>query len=129
MGAEGAAGSGGETRIVASIFCQGVLENAPLAMTYEAIQFSSGFVFSSAAIRGVLLQVSGATIFDPTQNGWATAPVYMTYDAVGADNAGWWKVSLDRQTLIVTAECNDPDLTGGTRSWFMTPDKCVSNTY
>jgi hypothetical protein len=95
------------------------------------VQFSGGAVFASADVRDVALQSSNARIFAPAQVGWATAPVIVTFDVQSPANGGWWQLSLNRMTLVVTIEYNDVDLpdVGDKRSWIMTPDKCVSNTY
>jgi len=39
---------------------------------------------------------------------------------------------LDRTTLVTTLEYHDTEQTtepGGVRTWLMTPDKCVLNSY
>lgn len=69
------------------------------------------------------LQVSAASIFAPTQVGWATAPVLLRFDDTGAANSGFWEISLNRETLVVTIDYNDLDLAGGRRTWTTTPDK------
>jgi hypothetical protein len=61
--------------------------------------------------------------------GWATAPVYITMDVAGTANAGWWKLFLDRGSLVVTIEYHDVDLTGGGLAWTMQPQDCILNAY
>lgn len=128
-GPPGDAGSPAEARIVADIHCGAILENTQLAFSYDASQFASGYVFASAAIWGSGWQSSGAKFYSPEQNGWATAPVNVTFDVYGQSTAGWWRFSLNRETLVVTAEYNDAELPNGKDTWTMTPDKCVVNRY
>lgn len=116
-------------KITGSIGCGGNLEGTSLWFSYTAVQFAAGAVFSSGAIKANDLQVSASAIFAPEQNGWDTAPVQMTLDSAGPVNAGWWRISLNRTTLVVTIDYNDLDVTGGKKTWTMTPDKCVVNKY
>jgi hypothetical protein len=58
-----------------------------------------------------------------------TAPVLLGLDVQGAANYGFWRLELNRTTLVVTITYTDADLVGGTLSWTMTPDKCVLNNY
>lgn len=55
--------------------------------------------------------------------------MFITFDLLGAINGGWWQLSLNRTTLVVTIENNDIDAPGGKNTWLMTPDKCVLNRY
>lgn len=127
MGAPGAPGDDG--KISASIRCFGGLEGTDLAINYDAVQFSSGYVFASAMVTGPAFQSSGAVFYAPTQAGWATAPVTIVFDVFGTANAGWWDISLNRQTLVVTAKYTDSEVSGGMNSWATTPDKCVLNQF
>jgi hypothetical protein len=65
------------------------------------------------------------------RSGGAPAPIQVTFDAQSPAKGGWWQLSLNRTTLVVTIEYTDVDLpdVGDKRSWIMTPDKCVANMY
>lgn len=117
------------TKITATIGCFGSLEGSIYNISYWARQFSDGFVFSSGSVAGPEVQSSAANFFAPQQNGYDTAAVQMTLDVIGADNYGYWTISLNRATLVTTIVNTDIDVAGGSRSWTMTPDKCVVNTY
>jgi hypothetical protein len=127
-GSSSPAGADG-SKITGSIYCRGSLENTTLYFSYNAVQFGSGAVFASAAIKANDIQASGANFYAMAQNGWDAAPVSITFDATMNANAGWWDVRLNRTTLVVTIDYNDTDVMGGKRSWTMTPDKCVVNKY
>jgi hypothetical protein len=119
------------SRVTASIHCGGSLENTNLWFTYDVALFSGGWLFASGNISAPDIQSSGANIYAPTQNGAATAPVILVFDATGTANAGWWRISLNRTTLVTTIEYNDVDLpeVDDKRAWTMTPDKCVVNSF
>jgi hypothetical protein len=127
VGPAGPAGPTGtsEDKISATIFCTGSLQNTALYFDYYAAQMSNGDVFVNGAIRGVAYQVAGSTYFSSKQNGYNNARILIAYDVLGAANAGFFELFLDRKTLIVTVKYNDSD---GDLSWIMTPDKCISTT-
>ena len=117
------------SRITGSIYCGGSLQGTNIWFAYWAAQYANGNVFTSANISGPSNQASGALTYAPTQNGYTTAPVTMTYDSAGTANGGWWQLSLNRVSLVVTIDYHDTDVDGGLMTWTMTPDKCVVNTY
>jgi hypothetical protein len=100
-----------------------------MSFAYSAAQYANGNVFASADIAGPSTQASNAVVYAPTQNGYTAAPVILTFDAAGTANAGWWQLSLNRVSRVVTIDYNDSDVDGGRMTWTMTPDKCVVNTY
>jgi len=116
-------------RIVASIFCQGDIPNSNLDVAYSAALTSSGDIYVSGSVHSPGQQMSTTSIYSAKQNGATTASVIISFDVAGAVNGGWWKLSLDRQTLVHTAEYNDTDVSGGKSTFTLTPDKCLKNTY
>lgn len=131
QGCDGAAWStldlGG--RIVASIFCQGSIPNSSLRVHYSAAVTSSGDVYASGAISTPGEQFSETKLYSAQQNGALTASIIINYDAITPLNGGFWVLSLNRDTLVHTAEYNDVDATGGKSTFVMTPDKCIKNVY
>jgi len=125
-GATGPAGPAGTSKIDSSIFCTGQLQNTSLWFVYEAVQMTSGDVFIDGNIRGNAYQISGVSYYSSQQVGYATASVRILYDVVGSQNAGFFSLSLNRSSLIVSIDYTDND---GNLNWTMTPDKCVSNRY
>ena len=105
------------------------LENTPIWFQYDAYQFANGVIFASASMRDRFSQSSGVQFFHPSQVGWATAPVFITFDVAGTANGGFFKLFLDRDTLVVTIEYTDLDLTGGGATWTMQPTSCIVNRY
>jgi hypothetical protein len=121
--------NGIDNRIVSSIGCSGSLEGTALNFTYNAQLMASGDIHASASISDSILEVSGTVFFSSKQVGAATAPVMFTNDFASPANGGYWKLSLDRSSLVTTIEYNDINVAGGKRSWTMVPSKCVVNTY
>jgi len=127
VGPAGTDGEDGEDGgiVAGSIGCVGPLADTSLSVNYQAVQLSGGAVFATASVIAPNIQASGAQIFSANQNGYLDAPVIVTFDVQGAANNGWWRISLNRTTLVVTAVYNDSDLGGnGTRVWTSSPSIC-----
>lgn len=137
MGATGNTGTMGVTGpaavasslVAATLYCNAELSTTGVWFMYDAVVFKSGDVFASGSIRNSLLEVSNSTFYSTSQVGAATAAVQMEFDLLGAANAGFWTINVDRNTAIATITNYDSDATGGQNSWIMTPDKCVLNHY
>lgn len=86
-------------------------------------------LFASGEVKNFTLSSSGAKFYAPQQTGATTGSVIITLDAFGAATAGWWQLSLNRTTLVHTAQYNDLEMPGGGKTYTMTPDKCVVNNF
>ena len=100
-----------------------------MRVTYQAAVFKSGDVFASAGIYGAAFQIGNSVFYSGRQKNSLTGPVLFTYDPDAKANGGYWMVSLDRKTLILTAAIADEDAPGGSSSWSLTPDKCTVSNY
>lgn len=120
-GAQGPAGSDGtDNRIVATINCDGQISGLAgaagtalngLWVEYNAALTASGDVYAAANVSAPSFQVGDSIYYAASQNGSATGSVIFTAD-FATSNYGWWNVSLNRSTLVVTAVYNDTDLGG-----------------
>ena len=129
-GATGPAGSSASATVMTgSIHCAGDIQDTYLSFSYDAAQFSSDFVLVSASVMSYASQASGARFYTSAQTEWATAPVTITFDQASPNNGGWWNLTLDRTTAIVSLQYRDADVAGGVKNWIMTPDKCIVSTY
>ncbi len=117
-----------QARIIGTLACGGVLE-APISFFYAASLLSSGDVFASAEIFTPAVGTSSSAYFSAQQNGSDTGRVSLVFDLVGDSNLGRWSVSVERKSLVTTVLYEDPDTAGGSRTWSMTPDKCVINDF
>jgi hypothetical protein len=120
--------NGTSNKIVKSIFCTGDLSSSLTAM-YEVEIFASGDLFATAGVYGVAFQIGASTMYSAGQVGAGTAAVLFTYDYAGTLNGGYWKMSLDRTTLVSTVEYNDVDVTSGKLIWTKPASECVVNNY
>lgn len=126
-GAIGPAGKDGVgNKIGSSISCTGALQGTALAFIYNADQLDSGDVFINGSIYGNSYSINNSILYSSSQKGYLIAPVLIGYDADATPNGGFFQLSLDRSTLIVSINYKDPD---GDQAWTMTPDKCVLNKY
>lgn len=130
-GATGAAGSDAEaTRIIESFFCGGTLESFPdLRFSYNAVLMSSGDLFVAGEVYDLFRTSSNVAFYSPSQVGYATASVTITFDFDGSTDGGWWQIYLDRGTLVTVIEYH---LTNGgpvAATWTMQPGACVHNFY
>lgn len=129
-GPQGTSSDAGDgNKIIASIGCSGTLEGTGLAFRYSAAQFGDGNVFATGSIAGTASSSSYAVIYAPQQSGYVDAPVLLVFDAYGAATSGFWKLELDRQTLVTVITYIDAELDSGPRVWTMDPAKCVLNLY
>jgi hypothetical protein len=127
-GPEGDAGAGGA--VLDSIFCNGGLSGATgYLFNYHAVQFDNGVVLASGGIADEAVETDSTAIYAPTQNGWQTAAVIVEHDAYAPVDGGWWTLTLDRSTLVVSIVYHDVDVAGGQLIWTLTPDKCIKTTY
>lgn len=129
-GQDGSAGAGADgSKIIRSIGCFGSLEGTTLSCSYTVALTANGTIFASAGVRDPAVGASFANVYSPFQNGATDAAVIVSLDEATPANGGFFRVSLNRETLVTSVIYNDADVAGGTRSWTMTPDKCVSNAY
>jgi hypothetical protein len=129
-GADGAAGADGtDNRITSSIYCTGQLGSTAFYATYNAVLHASGDLFVTANIENGLDQTTAVAFYSREQNGAESGAVSLTKDEAGTSNYGWWRLSLNRTTLVTTVTYHDNEISGGEQSWTMTPDKCIVNDY
>lgn len=122
--------NGVDNKIIKSIGCGGGLEGASdWTFYYSAALMASGDLFVTGQIGNAFIETSATSFYSSQQMGATSGAVILRFDALGADNAGYWKISLDRSTLVTTVDYKDFDASGGSDSWTMTPDKCTVNDY
>jgi hypothetical protein len=65
-------------------------------------------------------------MFSPGQAGSLNGQLEFALDAYSPADGGWWLLTLDRTTMVVTLTYNDSDLGGtGTAAWAWTPSQCT----
>ena len=52
-----------------------------------------------------------------------------TYDLAAPANGGFWRLELDRETLIVSIIYRDVDFNPNPMTWIQTPDQCIVNDF
>lgn len=117
-GPKGDTGASGGGRVIATIYCAGTVSGmaggaAPLNgldVEYNAVLTAGGDVYATANIVDEASQVSGTAFYAAAEPGSATAEVPVTADYVGVYNGGFWRVSLNRNTLVTSVEYDDPSL-------------------
>jgi hypothetical protein len=131
VGPAGSSGGGGSdpSKIVRSIGCAGGLEGTALSFFYSVALTANGTIFASASVREPQIGASNTSVFSPAQNGSTDAAVLISLDEIPPANGGFFRVSLNRETLVTSIVYNDTDAAGGTRTWTMQPSQCVSNAY
>jgi len=131
-GSKGDKGDTGATgtspRIQYTVYCSAILQGTSLKYYYIVRQWSNNDLFATAGIYGASFEVSASTMYSEIQTGWDTAAVLLTYDLLGDYNWGWWEVSANRTTGVVTIKNYDTDATGGSNSWTQDSSDCTMNT-
>ena len=129
-GAPADAGSMDPSKITASIFCTGALDNSPgVSVDYSVAQMANGNVFVTSVVRSSDIGASNSAFYSPQQTGALTAAVLVDFDLLGPANGGFWRVELDRSTLVTSVVYTDGDAAGGKLNWSMPANKCVLNKY
>jgi hypothetical protein len=129
-GAPADAGAVDPSKITASIFCTGALENSNgVSVDYSVAQMANGNVFATTAVRSGDIGASNSAFYSPLQNGALTAAVQVQFDLLGPANAGFWRVELNRSTLITTVVYTDVDAAGGKLTFSMPANQCILNNY
>jgi hypothetical protein len=129
-GSDGTNGTDGtDNRIIATIGCSGQIGSTGVWADYDVRLMASGDIWSDACIRSYSAGMCNSSYYAAGQVGAATAPVLVLYDLSGTANAGWWKIYLDRTTLITTLEYNDADEPGGQSIWYWVASQCVLTSY
>lgn len=127
-GHDGADGS--DNHIVSSIHCGGSLQGTTsLSFSYSVALLASGDLFANGSIYDGNFEVSNTAFYAREQNGATTGGVIFNYDMATPSNGGYWKIELNRTTLVTTLTYTDDDVAGGKRFWYMTPDDCIVNKY
>lgn len=125
----GGAVSSGD-KLVSTLYCDAKLEgSAGVYVAYGVDQFESGNIFVNASVRDNADQASNSTFFAPTQNGYATGAITVEKDEIGAANAGFFSISVDRTTKIISVVYKDSDAVGGQLTYTEAASNCVTNTY
>jgi len=120
--------TGTSPRIQYTVYCSAILQGTSLKYYYIVRQWSNNDLFATAGIYGASFEVSASTMYSEIQTGWDTAAVLLTYDLLGDYNWGWWEVSANRTTGVVTIKNYDTDATGGSNSWTQDSSDCTMNT-
>ena len=120
-GTNGATGaSGTNNRIVTSIGCSGTISgltsNAGTALNglevkYTASVTSSGDIFVKGSVSSSSMEIGGSAFYSVNANGASTGPIIFTADYATA-SWGYWNITLNRTTLILTATYTDSTLVG-----------------
>lgn len=128
-GDKGDAGKDGAgDKIVSRFLCHDQLE-AGAHISYSASVMASGNVFASGEVSGTLYQIGASDFWAPQTPGADLGYISFVEDGVGSGNGAFWKVGLDRNTLILTAQYDDADLTPNIKTYTSTADKCTKTAY
>lgn len=117
------------TKVTLSITCQALLAGTNVTAVYNANVFSSGDLFVSATVHGFGFATGASLMYAATQINADTAPVAFVYDLAETGNKGHWKLSLNRETMIVSVEYTDADVANGKLTWQLTPPDCTVGDY
>lgn len=120
---------GTDNKITASIFCNGTLEGESIGFSYSVAEMASGDIFVSATITGGFIAASNSAFYSPAQNGAQNPAITIQSDFSGTNDGGWWRLVLDRETLVTTITYNDVGEAADGDSWTMDADSCVTNVF
>lgn len=120
QGPPGAPGVDGG-KVKQSIYCEGTISglagNAGTALNglqveYNAVITTSGDVYVTGNVIDDYVQVSGSQFYAKLEAGSSTGEVLITNDMYGAGNGGFFKISLNRNTMVTSIVYTDSNLGG-----------------
>ncbi len=120
-GEDGAPGAPGGGRITSSIYCEGTISGLAgaagtalngLTVEYNAVLTSSGDVYATSNVIDDYMQVSGTAFYAAAEAGAATGAVLVTNDMHNTGDGGYFRVSLNRNTMVTTIVYTDDSLGG-----------------
>jgi hypothetical protein len=117
------------TKVTMSITCQALLAGTNVTAVYNANVLSSGDLFVSATVHGFGFATGASLMYAATQINADTTPVAFVYDLAGPSNKGHWKLSFNRETMIVSVEYTDVDVANGKLTWQLTTSDCTVGDY
>jgi hypothetical protein len=117
---QGPAGPPGSGRIVSSMFCEGTISGLGgaqaalngLQVEYNAVLTSSGDVYATANIIDDFVQVSGTAFYAAAETGASSGAVLVTDDVHSTGNGGYWRISLNRTTMVTSIVYTDSSMGG-----------------
>lgn len=131
-GKDGAAGKdgtvGSDNRITKSIECYGSdLDGLPdVEVSYIATVMASGDVFATGMAKNDVDSSSRTQFYSASQTALvASAPVQVTKDAMGTPTAGFFKLELDRDSLVLTVSYVDAEIDPSVTTWTLQPEQCT----
>lgn len=120
-GPKGDQGTPGAGRIRTTINCSGIISGLAgvvgaalngLEVEYDAALTTSGDVYATARIIDSAVQHTSTNFYAAGQAGAATADVLVVADYDFTSDGGWWKVSLNRSTMVTSITYTDSSLGG-----------------
>lgn len=124
--------SGNGDRIVAMTYCADTIPDAfsgtDILVDYGLVEFASGNVFANGSISDMGRSAGGSQYYAPTEDGYDTAQIVALIDEVPPADGGYWLITIDRATLVVTAAYHDADIDAGLM-WTFPPEHCMRTVY
>ena len=120
--------AGTDNRIKYTHLCSALLENTSFYYRYRVRQFVNEDIYIQGEIYGASYEVADSVMYSKLQNGWETAPLYINYDVAGSANFGYFKITLNRSTMVTTIVYTDSDVSGGSDTWSQPSSDCTTQT-
>lgn len=115
--------------IVSTTYCADTIPELHVLVDYGVVEFANGNVFANGSISDANGEASNAMYYSPAESGYDSAQIVALLDEVPPSDGGYWIVTMDRTTLVVTATYHDADIDAGVMSWAFPAEHCTRNTY
>lgn len=99
--------------IKADLTCAGTIGDTGVHYDYSLTYFTTGDLFVSAVIRGMVSQSSKSVFYTHGQVGAQNGTILVIADVVGEDNSGVWTFSMEQADAGPTFKYQDPDVPEG----------------
>jgi hypothetical protein len=108
--------------------CGLLLERTAFTYQYDALLWSSGDLLVTGSISNLAVTSSQTVLYSPTQEGYLTGGVDITFDPGAEPEGRWFRLTLDRESLTSVVAYHESD--GSLyRKWTTKSGVCTHETY
>lgn len=117
-------------KAASGFICVSNLSGSGMAIRYFSTTMSSGDIFVSGSVIALGMEYSSSAYLSSKQKASEDSNIVVIYDATASTSSnGSVSMSLDKSKSVLTVVYSDTDLAGGSKSWTIDKDHCVSNAY
>ena len=106
------------------VSCLATIQELGVSTLYNIVQFSSTDILASAGVFSATIGTESSRYYNATQLGYSTGNVDIRFDIFGSSNNGTFDFDINKTTLELTIQYQDPDILGGSVTYTQLPNAC-----